>query len=61
MTPLHWSVDRCHISLVETLLRYGADPYIESKFGKSPMEIAVNNGRHDIIEILENAENVTSH
>jgi ankyrin repeat protein len=45
MTPLHWAVERGHISIVETLLRYGTDVNIESKFGKTALEIASDIGR----------------
>jgi len=58
MTPLHWAVDRGYISMIETLLRYGGDVTMESKFGKTPLEVASDNGRHDIYEILQNADQV---
>jgi GA-binding protein transcription factor beta len=53
MTPLHWAVERGHISMVETLLRFGADVCAESKFGKTPLEIASDIGRPDIYEMLQ--------
>lgn len=56
MTPLHWAVERGHIPIVETLLRFGADVNLESKFGKSSLEIASDIGRPDIFEMLQNAE-----
>ena len=56
MTPLHWAVERGHIPIIETLLRYGADVNLESKFGKSSLEIASDIARPDIFEILQNAE-----
>jgi ankyrin repeat protein len=53
MTPLHWAVERGHVSCVEALLRFGADVDLESKFDKTPMEIASDNGRADIFEVLQ--------
>jgi hypothetical protein len=56
MTALHWAVERGHISMVETLLRFGADVNLDSKFGKTPLEIASDTSRPDIFEMLQNAE-----
>ena len=53
MTPLHWAVERGKISAVEMLLRFGADPNALSKFDKSPLEVASDNGRPDIFEMLQ--------
>jgi len=56
MTALHWAVERGHISMVETLLRFGAEVNTDSKFGKTPLEIASDTGRPDIFEMLQNAD-----
>ena len=56
MTALHWAVERGHISMVETLLRFGAEVTTDSKFGKTPLEIASDTGRPDIFEMLQNAD-----
>ena len=53
MTPLHWAVERGCCGTVETLLKHGANPNMESKFDKTPLEIASENGRPDIFEILQ--------
>ena len=53
MTPLHWSVDRGNIEVIEILLGHGADVNVENKFSKSPMEIASDNRRPDLYEILQ--------
>jgi len=58
MTPLHWAVERGCCGTVEALLKHGANPNIESKFDKTPLEIASENGRPDIFEILQNADNL---
>ena len=53
MTPLHWAVERGNISAVQMLLRHGSNTKIESKFDKTPLEIALDNGRPDIYEMLQ--------
>ena len=56
MTALHWAVDRGNVSAVEVMLKFGADVNAESKFDKTPLEIASDNARPDIYEMLQNAE-----
>ena len=56
MTPLHWAVERDNISTVETLLRFGANVNVETKFGKSSLDISCDIGRPDIFEMLQNAD-----
>ena len=53
MTPLHWAVERGCCATVEILLKHGANTNIVSKFDKTPLEIASENGRPDIFEILQ--------
>ena len=53
MTPLHWAVERGCSQTVELLLKHGANPNLESKFDKTPLEIASENGRPDIFELLQ--------
>ena len=53
MTPLHWAVERGCTQTVELLLKHGANTNIESKFDKTALEIASENGRPDIFEILQ--------
>ena len=60
MTPLHWAVQRGYNDCVEILLRYGADPNLENKFGKTPMEIASGINRSDICELLQVEEIIFS-
>lgn len=57
MTALHWAVEKRHKSIVRMLLRFDADPTVVSKFGKTPIAIAVQTEQPDILEILENAKN----
>ena len=53
MTPLHWAVARGHKECVELLLKHGANTEMRSKFDKTPMEIASDNHRPDLFEMLE--------
>lgn len=57
MTPLHWAVEKRHKGIVRLLLQHDADPTVVSKFGKTPIAIAVQTEQPDILEILENAKN----
>ena len=52
MTPLHWAVERGCVGAIEVLLKHGASPDLESKFGKSALDIASDNGRPDLYEML---------
>ena len=52
MTALHWAVERGCTQTVELLLKHGANTNIESKFDKTVLEIASENGRPDIFELL---------
>ena len=58
MTPLHWAVERGNYKSCEILIQYGADVNYESKFGKCPLELASEQGRPDIFELLQNAEHI---
>ena len=53
MTPLHWAVERGCTQTVELLLKHGANTNIESKFDKTVLEIASENGRPDIFQLLQ--------
>ena len=53
MTPLHWAIEREHVDTVEVLLQRGADPHIVSKFDKTAFDIALDNNRHDIVQLLQ--------
>jgi ankyrin repeat protein len=52
MTPLHWAAQSGDARCVELLLRYGADVSLESKFDKTPLEIASDKGDTDVYEML---------
>lgn len=53
MTPLHWAVENQNLEVIETLLQAGADPNALSKFDKSPVSMAKDLDRSDIVELLE--------
>ncbi|XP_055607067.1 uncharacterized protein LOC129754856 [Uranotaenia lowii] len=52
MSALHWAVEKRHDKVVEMLLQHGADPNAVSKFGKSPIGIAMEAGQVDLVRIL---------
>lgn len=52
MTPLHWAVERGHIQIIKLLLDNGASVYSKNKFDKTVFDIAEDNDRLDIINIL---------
>lgn len=52
MTPLHWAVEEDHPNLVKLLLKYGADPYIESKVGETPISIAQELKYMDLVRMM---------
>jgi len=43
----------CSAELIELLLRYGGDPNVQGKDGRSPLQLAMRQGRTDIAELLE--------
>ncbi|XP_054735004.1 ankyrin repeat domain-containing protein 18A isoform X2 [Anastrepha obliqua] len=55
MTPLHWAVEKGHKSIARLLLKHNADVTITSKFGKTPIALAVMTEQADLLEELESA------
>lgn len=55
MTPLHWAVEKRHKSIVRMLLKCQADVTLVSKFGKTPIALAVLTEQADILAELEAA------
>lgn len=53
MTPLHWAVEREHVRIIHALLEHGADPGLISKFGKTPVSLALERDRLDLVDILQ--------
>lgn len=53
MTPLHWAVQNEHIEVVSTLLKHGANPLLVNKFDKTPLDIAIELNRMDILQTLQ--------
>ena len=50
-TALHLAVMHDHIDVVEVLLRYGADRYIEDADGKIPQDYAAQDSlMHNLLE-----------
>ncbi|XP_034247386.1 GA-binding protein subunit beta-1 isoform X3 [Thrips palmi] len=56
MTPLHWAVENQNVEVIKTLLQAGADAFTLSKFDKTPVTMARDLGRHDIADLIENAD-----
>ena len=53
MTPLHWSVEREHTEVMLVLLEHGADPNSISKFNKTPITLALEHDRMDLVGMLQ--------
>ncbi|XP_070136441.1 GA-binding protein subunit beta-1 isoform X1 [Drosophila bipectinata] len=55
MTPLHWAVEKRHKGIVRLLLKHHADVTVVSKFGKTPIGLAVYTEQADVLTELESA------
>lgn len=55
MTPIHWAVEKRHKSIVRLLIKHNADVTLISKFGKTPIALAVLTEQADLLEELEAA------
>lgn len=53
MTPLHWAVEREHVDVIHILLDHGADANATSKFEKTPISLALEHDRLDLVDILQ--------
>lgn len=53
MTPLHWAIEKGFDNIAEMLLENGANPYIISKFLKSPYSIAKEKSNDFIVGMIE--------
>lgn len=56
MTPLHWAVEKRFKTIVRLLLKHNADVTLASKFGRTPVGLAVLTEQADILEELEAAK-----
>jgi ankyrin repeat protein len=52
-TPLITAVAKGHEKTVKVLLANGADKELTNKFGDTALDIAEENGKKEIIELLE--------
>lgn len=53
MTALHWAAQHGHHSVVETLIKHGADVHALSKFDKTPFDIAVDIQNTELMLLLQ--------
>lgn len=53
MTPLHWAVEREHMDVMHILLDHGADTNAISKFEKTPISLALEHDKLDLVDILQ--------
>jgi len=51
-TPLHLAAKQQREEWAKKLIRWGADPSLENSEGKTPLQIAVDNGDIDIVRVL---------
>jgi ankyrin repeat protein len=51
--PIHAATARRSVSIVRLLLENGADPDAQQQMGYTPMDSAMQNGDHEIIELLK--------
>eukprot|EP00835_Amoeboradix_gromovi_P002415 NODE_136_length_18060_cov_0.656645.p13 type:complete len:135 gc:universal NODE_136_length_18060_cov_0.656645:13704-14108(+) len=51
-TPLHWCALTNSLECAKILLRYGGDPRITNRHGKSSISIALTQGYNDLLEML---------
>lgn len=52
MTPLHWAVQNEHEEVVRLLMARGCDTSQANKFNLTPIDIALQLNRNDLVEIL---------
>lgn len=52
MTPLHWAVQNGHAEAVAALIDSGAKIELTNKFQLTPLDIAIQIKRDDIIQII---------
>lgn len=58
MTPLHWAVERKHVDVMHILLDHGADRTATSKFSKTPVSLALECDRLDLVDILQQERDI---
>lgn len=51
-TPLHWAVEEDYPNLVKLLLKFGANPNVQSKAGETPLSIAQQLRFDDLYRIM---------
>ena len=52
MTPLHVAICNCCLSVVEYLIQHGANINIKTFDGRSPLSIAIEYSKSEIVNVL---------
>ena len=52
MTALHWAAFNCHLAIAKRLLEGGADPTLRTKYGKTALDWARQQGKSDVVALL---------
>lgn len=55
MTPLHWAIEKRHKAIVRLLLKNDADVTVVTKFGRTPLALAVSTEQADLLGELKAA------
>merc|ERR1712080_495631 len=58
MSPLHFAVERGFEEIIQLLIKYGAKMTEQSKFYQTPGDIAVENCRMDIYDMLQKSNKI---
>lgn len=51
-TALHLAADAGHFAVAQMLLEYGANIDLVDSSGRRPLERALQNGHHDVLDLL---------
>ncbi|OCT56159.1 hypothetical protein XELAEV_18001265mg [Xenopus laevis] len=53
MTALHWATEHSHHDVVHLLIKSGADVSSHNKFGKTPIDIALDKNNHELLVTMQ--------
>ena len=55
LTALHLAAERSYSSVIEVLLKHGANPFVQDNEGMMPIRRAILNSSNDVVELLMKA------